>query len=128
MSAHPHTPDGRYFVVRGRLWRLADPALDAETRTALVGELMAARRAVRAARQDAPALTAARARVDVAKRALGERGPPGGATAHPTSIERCAHHALRRLGRRTALRRVGPGLVQARRTLASARPSRYLPP
>ena len=76
MSAHPHTPDGRYFVVRGRLWRLADPALDAETRTALVGELMAARRAVRAARQDAPALTAARARVDVAKRALGERGPP----------------------------------------------------
>ncbi len=38
-------------------------------------ELMAARHAVREAKGDAVALRAARARVDAAKRALGERGP-----------------------------------------------------
>jgi hypothetical protein len=28
---YPATPDGRYFVLRGRLWRCSDPALsDAE--------------------------------------------------------------------------------------------------
>ncbi len=37
---------------------------------------MAARRAVRAAKGDAAALAAARAAVDAAKVALGERGPP----------------------------------------------------
>jgi hypothetical protein len=47
---HPVTPDGRYFVVRGRLWRLANPDLSPNTRSALVGELMAARSAVRAAK------------------------------------------------------------------------------
>lgn len=26
-TQHPVTPDGRYFVVRGRLWRMADPSL-----------------------------------------------------------------------------------------------------
>jgi hypothetical protein len=25
---HPVTPDGRYFVVRGRLWRMTNPSLD----------------------------------------------------------------------------------------------------
>jgi len=24
---YPTTPDGRYFVVRGRLWRCTDPSL-----------------------------------------------------------------------------------------------------
>ena len=72
---HPVTPDGRYFVVRGRLWRMADPALDPATREALVKELMAARRAVRDAQGDPERLREARARVDAAKRALGERGP-----------------------------------------------------
>ena len=38
----PHTPDGRYFVVRGRLWRLSNPGLDPERRELLVRELMAA--------------------------------------------------------------------------------------
>jgi hypothetical protein len=46
---HPVTPDGRYFVVRGRLWRLANPDLSSEARCALVSELMAARSAVRSA-------------------------------------------------------------------------------
>ena len=71
---HPVTPDGRYFVVRGRLWRMADPGLPPERREALTRELMAARRAVRFAK-DEEATRAARARVDAAKRLLGERGP-----------------------------------------------------
>jgi hypothetical protein len=29
---HPVTPDGRYFVVRGKLWRMANPGLDETTR------------------------------------------------------------------------------------------------
>jgi len=43
------TPDGRYFVVRGRLWRRANPDLSPEKREALVRELMNARRTVKAA-------------------------------------------------------------------------------
>jgi hypothetical protein len=74
---HPTTPDGRYLVVRGRLWRRADPALDPAERERLTRELMAARRAKGAAMRvgDAAAREAARARVDAAKVALGERGP-----------------------------------------------------
>lgn len=72
---HPHTPDGRYFVVRGRLWRLSNPALGEAERSDLVSELMAARRAVRDASGDERATAMARARVDAAKCALGERGP-----------------------------------------------------
>jgi hypothetical protein len=74
---YPTTPDGRYFVVRGRLWRTSNPALQPEVRQALVDQLMAARRAVRSARQaaDGPAEAAADVEVEVAKRKLGERGP-----------------------------------------------------
>ena len=74
---HPVTPDGRYFVVRGRLWRCADPALDPEARAALTRELMAGRRSKGEAMRggDEAARDAARARVDAAKHALGERGP-----------------------------------------------------
>lgn len=72
----PTTPDGRYFVVRGRLWRCANPALSDAERGRLVGELMAVRRAVAITRQsgDAAGLAAARVAVDDAKRGLGERG------------------------------------------------------
>ena len=71
------TPDGRYFVVRGRLWRRANPNLAIEKRDALVRELMAARRAVKAALDsgEADELVLARKAVDAAKIALGERGP-----------------------------------------------------
>ncbi len=74
---HPTTPDGRYFVVRGRLWRCSDPSLPPERRAVLVHELMDARRRVGAALKagDAEAEHAARADVDRAKVALGERGP-----------------------------------------------------
>jgi hypothetical protein len=73
---YPVTPDGRYFVVRGRLWRTSNPALPPERRSALTGELMRARRAVGVALRadDADALRTARAGVDAAKTALGERG------------------------------------------------------
>lgn len=76
-GTHPVTPDGRYFVVRGRLWRMSDPRLDPDARKRLVAELMRARRAVATARrvQDDDAEVQAHAEVDVAKRALGERGP-----------------------------------------------------
>jgi hypothetical protein len=75
---YPVTPDRRYFVVRGRLWRMADPGLDEDARTRLVHELMAARRAVGVALEagDASGEARARAAVDAAKRGLGERGPP----------------------------------------------------
>jgi hypothetical protein len=71
------TPDGRYFVVRGRLWRRANPDLPVEKREALVHELMTARRAVKAAMKTglADELVPARKAVDAAKIALGERGP-----------------------------------------------------
>lgn len=71
------TPDGRYLVVRGRLWRRSDPTLDEARRTELTRELMSARRAKQAAmrRGDHEAREAARSRVDAAKHALGERGP-----------------------------------------------------
>jgi hypothetical protein len=72
---YPQTPDGRYFVVRGRLWRLSDPRLEPAERERLVRDLMAARRSVRDAKADAEAMKQARSRVDQAKRALGERGP-----------------------------------------------------
>jgi hypothetical protein len=78
VSADPLvTPDGRYLVVRGRLWRRADPRLPDEERDRLTRELMAARREKGAAvrRGDGAAREAARRRVDAAKHALGERGP-----------------------------------------------------
>ena len=69
-----HTPDGRYIVVRGRLWRAANPHLPEHEREQLVTRLMEARRLLRG---DAGAAVraAARAEVQAAKVALGERGP-----------------------------------------------------
>lgn len=64
-------------MVRGRLWRTSDPALEPDERERLVKELMKARRAVGAARREGnhAAETAAHEAVDRAKVALGERGP-----------------------------------------------------
>ncbi|WP_128637386.1 hypothetical protein [Pseudomonas taiwanensis] len=74
---HHTTPDGRYFVVNGQLWRCSNPALSDEERQHLVQVLMKARRAVKEAKasDDADHMRTARAEVDQAKRALGERGP-----------------------------------------------------
>ncbi len=71
---YPETPDGRYFVSKGRLWRKTNPALGESERRAAVKALMQARRAVRFAAGDAD-MRQARDAVDAAKRTLGERGP-----------------------------------------------------
>jgi hypothetical protein len=71
------TPDGRYLIVRDRLWRATNPGLEASVRSDLVKALMEARREVGAAlrARDAARLAQARSAVDTAKIALGERGP-----------------------------------------------------
>lgn len=74
-TSHPVTPDGRYFVVRGRLWRISNPDLPSDQRESLVKKLMDARRGLRGKRSPEDR-AAARQAVDDAKRALGERGPP----------------------------------------------------
>lgn len=71
---YPQTPDGRYFVAKGRLWRRTDPALDEDERQRLVKRLMQARRAVKHAQTSGEEKTA-RTDVHEAKVALGERGP-----------------------------------------------------
>ncbi len=70
------TPDGRYLVINGRRWRASDPNIPESLQTELVGELMAARRAVRGAGLDDNEVRRARDRVQDAKVALGERGEP----------------------------------------------------
>ena len=85
---YPVTPDGHYFVVKRRLWRCTNPELPEEERQRWVRHLMSARRAVRAAADDAEALAAAREQVQQAKVALGERGPPWWGRAAPT-YDRC---------------------------------------
>lgn len=72
------TPDGRHIVVDGRRWRATDPTLPEDRRQELVNALMAARRAVAAARraEDTAAERSARDDVHAAKVALGERGEP----------------------------------------------------
>jgi hypothetical protein len=74
---HPVTPDGRYFIVKGRRWRLADPNVAESEKSALEFELKRIWRVVRTAKRnvDTEAGTAAHRDVDDAKYALGERGP-----------------------------------------------------
>lgn len=81
-------------MVRGRLWRRANPGLDGETRRALTADLMAARRAVGAALRagDLEAERGARLRVDAAKVALGERGPAWWTDGAPDFNRRMAAH------------------------------------
>ena len=71
------TPDGRYLIVRHRLWRAANPGLNADAKSGFVNALMSARREVGIALRgkDDARLARARAAVHAAKIALGERGP-----------------------------------------------------
>jgi len=100
VSAPPVTPDGRYIVVRGRLWRRADPGLTEAARARAVAALMAARRAVRDAkaaerrglRGAGDALRAARDAVQAAKEALGERGPVWWDDGAPDETRRMARN------------------------------------
>lgn len=73
-KAYPVTPDGRYFVVKDRLWRCTNPQLAEDVRAGAVQDLMNARRAIQNA-ADAAELKSARAQVHAAKVTLGERGP-----------------------------------------------------
>jgi hypothetical protein len=69
------TDDGHYLVINGRRWRATDPEIPEARRAELTRILMAWRREVRATlgTVDEPA---ARAGVQAAKVALGERGKP----------------------------------------------------
>ncbi|SHH02456.1 hypothetical protein SAMN05443575_3120 [Jatrophihabitans endophyticus] len=70
-----HTPDGRWIVVAGRRWRATDPDIPDGRRDELQRILMAWRREVKRAKGTA-AEPDARAGVQAAKLALGERGTP----------------------------------------------------
>ena len=77
MDLYPITPDGRYIVVRGRLWRCTNPKLPAEEGQRLTAALMATCRAKGIAMRagDEDGRERARQQVDTTKIALGERGP-----------------------------------------------------
>ena len=72
------TEDGRFVVVDGRRWRTADPALPDDVRARLLHHLGVARSGVRTAGRagDETAVADARARVQLVKTGLGERGEP----------------------------------------------------
>jgi hypothetical protein len=69
------TADGRYVVIDGRRWRATDPAIPPARREELTRALMAWRREVRRTKGTDEEPTA-RAGVQAAKVALGERGTP----------------------------------------------------
>lgn len=75
-SSPPETTDDwHYFIIEGRKWRATDPAIPEDRRVELVQTLMAWRREVRRAK-GTTGESAARAGVQAAKVALGERGSP----------------------------------------------------
>ena len=74
-GAPEHTEDGRYVVIDGRRWRATDPLIPDERRHELQSVLMAWRREVKRT-LGTDGEKAARAGVQAAKVALGERGTP----------------------------------------------------
>jgi hypothetical protein len=70
------TPDGRYIIVQGRLWRAPNPMLPAERKVKYMRALLNGRRALKAAKLtgDEAAIKAARRLVAAAQAGLGERG------------------------------------------------------
>ena len=92
----PVTPDGRYFVVRGRLWRMADPSLAEDRRAELQRDLMKARSALGRARRagDDDGRKRARREIQAAKEALGERGAPWWADGATDENRRMAVNGL----------------------------------
>jgi hypothetical protein len=88
---YPVTPDGRYFVVRGRLWRMANPSLTDDQRSSHQRDLMKARSALgRARRAGDKARKSARLAIQAAKEALGERGTPWWTDGKPDENRRMA--------------------------------------
>ncbi|MEU7479781.1 hypothetical protein AB0A63_27580 [Lentzea sp. NPDC042327] len=78
MAEPEHTPDGHFVIINGRRWRATDPDIPPEPAARLRSLLMKARRDISAAHRtdDPEAEHDARARVQLAKVALGERGTP----------------------------------------------------
>ena len=76
MTSELTTPDGRYIVIQGRLWRAANPSLPAEAKVRHTRELLNGRRALKAAKLAGgeDAITAARKLISAAQVGLGERG------------------------------------------------------
>lgn len=70
------TADGHHVVIDGRRWRATDPAIPQEVAAVLRRWLMAARRDVGTRKRRGEDTGEARARVQAAKTALGERGDP----------------------------------------------------
>ncbi len=70
------TEDGHFVVISGRRWRATDPAIPEDVAAVLRRALMAARRDVGTALRNDRDPVPARARVQQAKVALGERGVP----------------------------------------------------
>lgn len=87
--------DERWLVVNGRRWPRTDPSLPAELVDRLKSHLGRGRSGVGAAKRrgDGAAVAAARERVGLAKRGLGERGPRWWDEPEAARLER-AHEAL----------------------------------
>jgi hypothetical protein len=75
VSGQATTEDGHYVLINGRRWRATDPAIPESRRDELVRALMAWRREVHRTK-GTPQEWDARAGVQAAKVALGERGSP----------------------------------------------------
>ena len=76
MTSELTTPDGRYLVIQGRLWRAPNPSLPAEAKVRHMRELLNGRRALKTAKAaaDEAAISAARQLIAAAQVGLGERG------------------------------------------------------
>jgi hypothetical protein len=76
MTSELRTPDGRYIVIQGRLWRAANPSLPAEAKVRHMRDLLNGRRALKGAKTagDEAAIAVARAVIREAEIGLGERG------------------------------------------------------
>jgi hypothetical protein len=75
VGTEPITEDGHYLLINGRRWRASDPSIPEERRAELTRILMSWRREVRRTKGTDEEPTA-RAGVQAAKLALGERGTP----------------------------------------------------
>jgi hypothetical protein len=96
-------PNTAFITVAGRRWRTSDPSIPQQFRQELVNELMAARRAIRDAKNPG-AIRSGRRRVHDAKVALGERGHGWWLPPRSVATSRRIDAALRVL-----LRSRGPG-------------------
>ena len=72
MTSELTTPDGRYLVIQGRLWRAPNPALPAHAKVQCMRELLNGRRALKAAKASGDEDAIATARKQVARAQVGQ--------------------------------------------------------